>query len=116
MTRIASRGPLGLKAEPVKPDPGYLAKVRQLPCIICEEFDMVQNSPTEAHHVKSGRYSNRRTPDHMAIPLCHSHHNKQRPYPGDENKIGYHNSQATWELMYGEDHDWSARIQDMIGE
>lgn len=115
MTRIASKGPLGLKPEKAKPDPDYLARVRELPCIICREFGMVQNSPTEAHHVKSGRYGTHKTPDSEAIPLCHSHHNKLRPYPGDETKIGYHNAQETWERLYGEDREWSAVIKDMPG-
>ncbi|KZY50994.1 hypothetical protein A3734_06440 [Sulfitobacter sp. HI0054] len=95
-------------------DAEYLAKVHNLPCVICEGFGMTQNSPTEAHHVKSGRFGKDRTPDKMAIPLCHSHHNKLRPYPGDEDKIGYHNAQATWESLYGEDHEYSAATRDRI--
>ena len=95
-------------------DAEYLRKVRALSCCICTNFGMIQNSPTEAHHVKSGRHSERRTPDKMAVPLCHSHHNKLRPYPGDEDKIGYHNAQATWESLYGPDHEYSAATRDKI--
>ena len=75
---------------------------------------MIQRSPTEAHHVKSGRFSNAKTPDKMAIPLCHSHHNKLRPYRGDKDKIGYHNRQSTWESLYGPDHEYSAATRDLI--
>ena len=102
------------KPEKHKPDPAYLRAVRALPCIICSEFGMRQNSPTEAHHVKSGRYSSVKTCDRAAIPLCHSHHNKLRPYPGDEDKVGFHNAQETWEALYGPDHEWSAVIRDRI--
>lgn len=106
--------PVTPKPEKHSEDPAYLAKVRALPCVICRSFGETQRSPTEAHHVKSGRYGSRKTPDRMAIPLCHSHHNKLRPYPGDEDKIGFHNAQATWESLYGEDHEYSAVTQDRI--
>ena len=113
---LAQKPPLGIKAPKPKPDPGYLARVRELPCVICWEWGMTQNSPTEAHHCKSGRYGNDKAPDSMAIPLCHSHHNKLRQYPGDEAKIGFHNAQATWEREYGPDVDWIAPTQDRLGK
>lgn len=95
-------------------DAAYLRAVRSLPCCICDGFGDPQNSPTEAHHTKSGRYGSARTPDTQAIPLCHSHHNKLRPYPGDEGKIGYHNAQATWEAKYGPDTDYIAATRDRV--
>jgi hypothetical protein len=52
--------------------------------------------------------------DNVWIPLCHSHHNKLRAYPGDESKIGYHNSKAQWEALYGPDTDWIAATQDAV--
>lgn len=116
MSRIDTGREPYQKAEKVAADPAYLARVRSLPCVICQEYGMRQNSPTEAHHVKSGRFGRLRTPDHMAIPLCHSHHNKLRPYAGDEDKIGYHNAQETWESLYGPDHDYTARTQDALGQ
>jgi hypothetical protein len=89
----------------------HMARVAALPCVICWEWDMRQNSPTEVHHVKSGRYGSAREVDDKTIPLCHSHHNKLRPYPGDDAKIGYHNGQATWEAAYGPDHHWLAWVE-----
>lgn len=77
MTRIASRGAMGLKAEKVKPDPDYLARVRQLPCRCCG-----RHGPNEAHHCRDrpdydeqGLYKRvpgtaMRAHDHDAIPLC----------------------------------------------
>lgn len=114
MRRVSKKRAARRASPEGREDAEYLAKVRSLPCVICQAFGMTQNSPTEAHHVKSGRFSGRRTPDKMAIPLCHSHHNKLRPYPGDEDKIGYHNAQATWESLYGEDHEYSAATRDRI--
>ena len=55
-----------------------------------------------------------RTPDAQAIPLCHSHHHKLIPHPGDEDKIGFHNAQETWESLYGEDHEFTAPTQDKL--
>lgn len=92
----------------------HMGRVRALPCIICHEFGMRQNSPTEAHHVKSGRYGSRKESDFDTLPLCHSHHNKLRPYPGDEAKVGFHNAQATWEGLYGEDHEYLDRVRDIL--
>lgn len=106
--------PIYQKPEEAAPRPDYLGAVAQLPCVICEAFGEIQNSPTEVHHWKSGRYGNERTPDSQAIPLCHSHHNKLRPYPGDEAKIGFHNAQEQWEAKYGQDHEYTEVTQDRI--
>ncbi|WP_299830732.1 Ref family recombination enhancement nuclease [uncultured Roseobacter sp.] len=114
MTRIVTEQEIYQKSERVEKDPAYLAMVRQLPCCICDNFGMIQSSPTEAHHVKSGRFSFAKTPDRQAIPLCHSHHNKLRPYPGDEDKIGFHNSQEAWKAAYGPDHDYTSATQDAV--
>lgn len=96
-------------------DPAYLAALHQIPCCICTIHGMTQNSPTEAHHVKSGRYSQAKTADGDAIALCHSHHHKLRAYPGDEGKIGFHNAQETWEGLYGPDYTYSAWCREMVG-
>jgi hypothetical protein len=114
MTNLANKPPLGLKVERGAENPAYLDGVRGMPCWICVEFGMRQNSPTEAHHPKSGRYSQRKEEDEKAIPICHSHHHKMRAYPGDEDKIGFHNAQRTWEAMYGPDHQWIERTQDAL--
>lgn len=67
-------------------DPAYLQKVRALPCCVCSAFGMEQLSPTMAHHVFHDRFSGRRTPDRMAIPLCDGHHQGDR----DTSKISVH--------------------------
>lgn len=95
-------------------DPRHIEMVASMPCVICFEYDMRQNSPTEVHHCKSGRFGQKKTPDYMTIPLCHSHHNKLRAYPGDEGKIGFHNMQATWESLYGEDTEWLNWVEERL--
>lgn len=96
-----------------KLDTPHLKAVRALPCIICTSFGMKQTSDTEAHHCKSGRYSQAKEIDRNAIPLCHEHHHGLR-FDRDRNKLGFHNNQKTWELIYGPDHEYIAITLDMI--
>ena len=108
---LANRPPLGLKEPKANPDPAYLAKVRALPCIICVEFGLPQNSPTTAHHPIMGRYSNRKRPDCTAIPLCDGHH--QGGF--DTTKVAVHREPERWKRLYGKDTDWIAPTQDRLG-
>jgi len=91
-------------------DPAYLAEVRKLPCIICQEWGMRQLSATTAHHVCHDRFSGRKTDDRMAIPLCDGHHQGLR----DRSKLAIHLEKARWRATYGPDHGFSARIQSII--
>ena len=100
--------PLGLKQPRADGNPAYLAAVRQLPCIICTEFGMIQRSRTEAHHVFHDRFSQQKSPDEMAIPLCTDHHTG---FGFDPSKLAIHKAKAEWALHYGNDFDWTARIQ-----
>lgn len=98
------------KAPKSKPDPAYLAAVRELPCCICDAFGEPQQSPTTAHHTIMGRYSARKTPDRQAIPLCDGHH--QGTF--DTSKIAIHREPKAWAEAYGQDTDWVAATQDKI--
>lgn len=115
MTNLARRPPMGQKAPPPIKDEEYLDRVRELPCVICEAYGFIQRSPTEAHHCKSGRYSQAKRGDDWAIPLCHSHHHKLWDIPGDADKIGFHNAQKTWESLYGPDHEYIPITKDKLG-
>lgn len=95
-------------------DARHLERVSRLPCVICHEYGMRQNSRTEVHHCKSGRYGQTKASDALSIPLCHSHHHKLRAIPGDENKIGFHNGQATWEAKYGVDYHWIDWVENRL--
>jgi len=111
MTFLArTKGPLGIKDTAPKADHAYLAKVRELPCCICEAFGEPQLSATTAHHPIHGRFSQRKTPDRMAIPLCDGHH--QGSFDG--SKIAVHAEPTKWKRLYGEDHEYSAITQDRI--
>lgn len=112
---LMNKPPLGLKPEPLISDPAYLAAVHELPCCICINFGMQQFSKTQAHHTKSGRYSNARTPDRQAIPLCKCHHQGLQ-FDRDKSKVAYHQGQREWERLYGPDTDYIAATQDAILE
>ena len=79
-----------------KPNPRYLKAVRGLRCVIC--FRM----PCEAHHVIHGRYSQRKVPDEMAIPLCWSCHRE------------LYADKKAWFAKYGPDVDFVAPTQDAL--
>ena len=52
-----------------KPSPKYLAHIRTLPCLVCQQ-------PAEAHHLMiiGRRGMGMKTEDKYAVPLCHPHH------------------------------------------
>jgi hypothetical protein len=91
-------------------DPDYLALVAELPCCICEAFGERQMSRTQVHHVFHGRFSQRKTPDRMAIPLCEGHHLAQM----DTSKLAIHRAKESWRLKYGDDFSYSAATQDKL--
>lgn len=107
---LARKPPLGIKAPPSGSEPRYLARVRELPCVICHEWGMPQQSPTQAHHCIHGRYSARKRPDRMAIPLCEGHHQGLI----DTSKIALHREPDAWRGEYGQDVDWISWTQDRL--
>lgn len=94
--------PIYQKSEKVSKDPGHLARVAALPCVICWEWGMPQLSPTQVHHTIHGRYQTTKTPDCKTIPLCEGHH--QGDF--DTSKIALHRQPALWREQYGDDVDW----------
>lgn len=104
--------PLGLKSRESGKDPAYLSKVRELSCVICRAFGEPQLSPTQAHHPIHGRFSQRKTPDRMAIAICEGHHQGEF----DTSKIALHREPKAWREKYGADHEWIALTQDMIAK
>ena len=107
---LMSKGPLGIKAPREAKDPKHLARIRELPCVICWAHGMPQNSPTTAHHPICGRYSRNKSPDSHAIPLCDGCH--QGDF--DTSKIAIHRDRALWVETYGPDTDYIAVTRDML--
>jgi len=102
--------PIFEKPQKVGKEPEYLARVRDLPCCICREFGLPQQSPTAAHHCIHGRYGARKVPDRMSIPLCEGHHQGLR----DTSKIAIHREPQRWRDLYGADTDWISWAENRV--
>lgn len=114
MTFLAiAKGPLGPKGKAEKTkrkradgkDPDYLAAIHDLPCICCAILGISQNTPTEAHHTICGRYSQRKTPDDQAIPLCRNHHT---------GPDGIHTRRKWWVEAFGNDTDYIEQTRERV--
>lgn len=102
----AKGSPLKKSKRPSGKDPAHLDRVRRLPCCICGRH------PVDAHHVFCGRFSQRKVPDRMTIPLCDAHHQGL----WDTSGIAIHKQKETWVKMYGPDHEYIAPTLDAIEE
>lgn len=99
MPDLAGRPPLGQKTGHGKKDPTRLEAVTQCACVICGFW------PVEVHHCISGRYSQRKAPDSMTIPLCYACHRGQH---------GIHANKAAWEGRYGLDTSYLPLVDAML--
>lgn len=89
-------------------DAKRLARVSELPCVICQEYGLPQLSPTQVHHCIHGRNSmGRKAPDCMTIPLCEGHH--QGDF--DTSKTALHRQPQAWKEAYGLDTDWLSWVE-----
>lgn len=91
-------------------DPVHMARVAALPCCICSEWGLPQLSPTQVHHCIHGRYSTRRAPDSMTIPLCEGHHQGLL----DTSKLAMHQMPSRWRREYGPDTDWISWTEERL--
>ena len=87
---LTGKGPMGQKEPKAKRNPKHLARVKALPCVICRK-----PGPSDAHHVISGRYSQRKACDFDTIPLCKRHH--------QHGPDAIHENKAAWEQANGPD-------------
>lgn len=97
------------RTEPRK-SPEYLEAIHNLPCAVCASRGWQQSSPTQAHHVICERFSQVKTPDVMAIPLCDGHHLGMV----DKTKIAIHQSKLAWVEAHGPDTGFIARTQNAL--
>lgn len=49
----------------------HLARIKAMPCVLCETLGQTQRSTTDAHHIRTGQGGAQRAADELAIPLCH---------------------------------------------
>ena len=85
------------KAGKPKRDRVHMARVAELPCVICGA------RPVQVHHVIHGRYSQRRASDTETIPLC----------PGCHDHLHHH--PTAWKRQHGEDREYLPRVAEMLG-
>jgi len=104
---LLNRPPLGQKQAKAKPDPAYLARVRELPCCICEAFGFSASRADVFAPHDCGRFGQHKTPDRQAIPLCHHHH---------QGAQGIHTDKTAWVQEYGDDREYIAATLDKMGE
>ena len=99
----------GKPAPRIKPerveDPAHLARVRSLPCIVCQPGN--QATPTEAHHIRDGVGMGQKAGDHEAIPLCSLHH---------RTGFSIHGSPIAFVRMYGSERELLARTLEAMKE
>lgn len=94
-----------------KVDTPHVAKVKMLPCVICDNYGFTQTHKTDAHHCFDGRGSQDKEHDRETIPLCLGHHQ------GDgTDKIAIHLRPKLWRELYGIDYDYVSTTLDRIEE
>jgi hypothetical protein len=55
----------------------WMARVAELPCLICEQMGVAQQGRTHVHHC----FDTSHRSDFLTAPLCHTHH---------EGALGFH--------------------------
>jgi hypothetical protein len=84
-------------------DRKYLARVRQLPCVVCgTTFDV------EAHH-KTGAGGALKDSDYNTFPLCPIHHIWGGP------GVAIHAGDKTWQKIHGTQDDHIKETQRKLG-
>jgi hypothetical protein len=48
----------------------HMARVRELPCVLCEKLGTAQETPTNAHHA----FDTAARSDFLTVAICHYHH------------------------------------------
>jgi hypothetical protein len=79
----------------------WMAKVKQLPCVICNA-----PPPSDVHHCIHDRYSQKRASDFEVIPLCKMHH--------QSNPHAIHTNKRLWREKHGADYTYLDRVKWMI--
>lgn len=102
MTNLTHRPIYQKGAKPAR-DPARLARVKQLPCVICKA-----PPPSDAHHCIHDRHGQRKAPDAETIPLCKAHH--------QDGPDAIHNGKRTWREKYGPDHSYLKEVDEILAE
>lgn len=92
----------------------HMAKVAELPCVICALYGMKPAGRTVVHHVFHVRFSQAKANDMAVIPLCCGHHNHDEPGEYPDTHIPIHHAKKTWADTYGPDYRFLPWVEDML--
>ena len=65
----------------------YIARLHELPCVLCVERGVEQTTATSAHHVRHGQGMSQRAPDWLACALCWDCHQGPQGLHGDRQRF-----------------------------
>lgn len=65
----------------------YIAEVKSLPCVLCTLLGQRQESPTEAHHPRTGQGMAQRANDFLVAALCVQCHRGRLGVHGDRTLL-----------------------------
>lgn len=65
----------------------YITEVKSLNCVLCELLGQQQESPTEAHHPRTGQGMAQRANDFLVAAVCRSCHRENLGIHGDRTLL-----------------------------
>lgn len=92
-------------------DPERLKKIRSMPCIVCWNLGVLQESPSESHHIKRAADGTKlgfgqKAGDDRTIPLCSRRHHWNGVHVG----MGSHE----FEERFGNENTLLAQVNEML--
>lgn len=101
-----------INKQPVELRNGYkdkerLAKLHDLPCIVCSKFHLKQTTKTVAHHF-IGRGIGKKASDLLTLSLCEYHHTK-----GNCGEA-IHSGRRTWEEKFGTQEELLKDVDELL--
>lgn len=64
-----------------------MAKIKELPCVLCSLLERPQEAPTEVHHIREGQGLAQRANDYLTVPLCVECHRGPNGIHGDRTYL-----------------------------
>ncbi len=65
----------------------YLAEIRAMRCVLCTVLGQVQETVTQAHHLRAPAGGSQKSSDFLAIPLCRCCHKGKLGIHGDRTLL-----------------------------
>ena len=66
----------------------YMARVAELPCVLCELIGQAQQGKSDVHHIRDGVGAAQRNSDMLTVALCHEAcHQGPQGIHGDKSRL-----------------------------